>query len=148
MMDRTQVTSEILKAKRKLNLTWGDIAEAIERSESWTATALLGQATLSIEEAEKVGSLLDLSEEIVETLTLVPYRGTTVQMPPTDPLIYRFYEILLVYGPAIKELIHEKFGDGIMSAIDYEMDIKKLEDPKGDRVIVTLNGKFLPYKKW
>lgn len=148
MMERTQVTSEILKAKRKLNLTWGDIAEAIERSESWTATALLGQATLSTEEAEKVGSLLDLSEEIVETLTLVPYRGTTVQMPPTDPLIYRFYEILLVYGPAIKELIHEKFGDGIMSAIDYEMDIKKLEDPKGDRVIVTLNGKFLPYKKW
>ncbi|TWI59083.1 cyanase [Halalkalibacter nanhaiisediminis] len=147
-MERTQVTSEILKAKRKLNLTWGDIAEAIERSESWTATALLGQATLSTEEAEKVGSLLDLSEEIVETLTLVPYRGTTVQMPPTDPLIYRFYEILLVYGPAIKELIHEKFGDGIMSAIDYEMDIKKLEDPKGDRVIVTLNGKFLPYKKW
>lgn len=69
-------------------------------------------------------------------------------MPPTDPLIYRFYEILLVYGPAIKDLIHEKFGDGIMSAIDYEFDIQRIEDPKGDRVLVTLNGKFLPYKKW
>ncbi|WP_046181425.1 cyanase [Domibacillus tundrae] len=147
-MERTQATTEILSAKRKLNLKWDDIAQAIERSESWTATALLGQATLSIEEAEKVGALLELSEEAVESLTVVPYRGTTVQMPPTDPLIYRFYEILLVYGPAIKDLIHEKFGDGIMSAIDYEMDIQKLEDPKGDRVLVTLNGKFLPYKKW
>ena len=147
-MERSQATTEILSAKRKLNLKWIDIAQTIERSESWTATALLGQATLSIEEAEKVGTLLELSKETVESLTVVPYRGTTVQMPPTDPLIYRFYEILLVYGPAIKDLIHEKFGDGIMSAIDYEMDIQKLEDPKGDRVLVTLNGKFLPYKKW
>ncbi|OLN22400.1 cyanase [Domibacillus antri] len=147
-MEKTKTTSEILSAKRKLNLKWTDIAQTIERSESWTATALLGQATLSTEEAEKVGTLLELSNEAVESLTVVPYRGTTVQMPPTDPLIYRFYEILLVYGPAIKELIHEKFGDGIMSAIDYEMDIQKLEDPKGDRVLVTLNGKFLPYKKW
>ncbi|MCP1136195.1 cyanase [Paenibacillus polysaccharolyticus] len=147
-MERTQTTQLILKAKRKLGLKWIDIANAIGRSESWTATALLGQATLSEEESEKVGSLLELDRDAIESLTVVPYRGTTVSMPPTDPLIYRFYEILLVYGPAIKDLIHEKFGDGIMSAIDYEMDIQRVEDPKGDRVLVTLNGKFLPYKKW
>ncbi|OMP66334.1 cyanase [Domibacillus epiphyticus] len=147
-MERSQATIEILNAKRKLQLKWSDIAQSIERSESWTATALLGQATLSVDESEKAGTLLDLSKDTVESLTIVPYRGTTVQMPPTDPLLYRFYEILLVYGPAIKDLIHEKFGDGIMSAIDYEMDIQKVEDPKGDRVLVTLNGKFLPYKKW
>ncbi len=93
-------------------------------------------------------ALLDIGDEVIEALTNVPYRGTTVSMPPTDPLLYRFYEILLVYGPTIKDLIHEKFWDGIMSAIDYEMDIKRLEVPKGDRVLVTLNGKFLPYKKW
>lgn len=147
-MERTQATKVILDAKRNLGLKWGDIASAIGRSEAWTATALLGQATLSMDEAQKVGALLNLSDEIIESLTVVPYRGTTVQMPPSDPVIYRFYEILLVYGPAIKELIHEKFGDGIMSAIDFEMDIKRVEDPKGDRVLVTLNGKFLPYKKW
>jgi cyanate lyase len=147
-LDRTQATKSTLNAKRKLGLKWIEIANVIERSESWTATALLGQATLSQEEAQKVGALLDLSNEVIECFTVVPYRGTTVEMPPTDPLIYRFYEILLVYGPAIRELIHEKFGDGIMSAIDYEMDIKRIEDPKGDRVLVTLNGKFLPYRKW
>jgi cyanate lyase len=147
-MDRKQTTKIIVDAKRKIGLKWIDIANVIERSETWTATALLGQATLSSEEALKVGALLDLSDVVVESLTVVPYRGTTIEMPPTDPLIYRFYEILLVYGPAIKDLIHEKFGDGIMSAIDYEMDIKRIEDPKGDRVLVTLNGKFLPYKKW
>lgn len=147
-MDRTQTTKVIVEAKRRLGLKWAEIANVIERSETWTATALLGQATLSLEEAQKIGALLDLNDEAIESLTVVPYRGTTVQMPPTDPLIYRLYEILLVYGPAIKDLIHEKFGDGIMSAIDYEMDIKRVEDPKGDRVLVTLNGKFLPYKKW
>lgn len=147
-MEREQATKIILDAKRKLSLTWVDIANAIDRSETWVATALLGQGTLSLEEAQKIGSLLDLSDEAVDALTVVPYRGTTVQMPPTDPLIYRFYEILLVNGPAIKDIIHEKFGDGIMSAIDFNMDIQRVEDPNGDRVKVTLNGKFLPYKKW
>lgn len=147
-MEREQATKIIVDAKRKLGLKWADIANVIEYSEAWTATALLGQATLSKEEAVRVGTLLELTDEVVECLTVVPYRGTTVQMPPTDPLIYRFYEMLLVYGPAIKDIIHEKFGDGIMSAIDFEMDIKRIEDPKGDRVLVSLNGKFLPYKKF
>ena len=147
-MERAEVTRRIVEAKRKLGLKWIDIASVIDRSEAWTATALLGQGTLTNEESAKVGDLLGLDPEAVAALTVIPYRGTTVPMPPTDPLIYRFYEILLVYGPAIKDLIHENFGDGIMSAIDYEMDIQRVEDPKGDRVVVTLNGKFLTYKKW
>lgn len=91
---------------------------------------------------------MELDQGVAECLTEVPYRGTAIQMPPTDPLLYRFYEILLVYGPGMKEIIHEKFGDGIMSAIDFEMDIKRVPDPKGDRVLMMLNGKFLPYKKF
>lgn len=147
-MERDQATKVIVEAKRKLGLKWIDIANAVGRSETWVATALLGQGTLSLEEAQKVGSVLDLNEDVVDALTVVPYRGATVQMPPTDPVLYRFYEILLVNGPAIKDIIHEKFGDGIMSAIDFNMDIQRVADPNGDRVQVTLNGKFLPYKKW
>ncbi|AQZ48312.1 cyanate hydratase CynS [Paenibacillus larvae subsp. larvae] len=147
-MERELAGKIIVEAKRKLGLKWADIAKVIDRSEAWTASALLGQATLSNEEAEQVASLLELDQEVAECLTEVPYRGTTIQMPPTDPLLYRFYEMLLVYGPGMKEIIHEKFGDGIMSAIDFEMDIKRVPDPKGDRVLMMLNGKFLPYKKF
>lgn len=147
-MDREHAGKIIVEAKRKLGLKWADIAKVLGRSEAWTASALLGQATLSNEEAEQVASLLELDQEIIECLTEVPYRGTKIQMPPTDPLLYRFYEMILVYGPGIKEVIHEKFGDGIMSAIDFELDIKRVPDPKGDRVQIMLNGKFLPYKKF
>ncbi|ATY84247.1 cyanase [Kyrpidia spormannii] len=147
-MEKAEVTRQVIEAKQRLGLKWKDIAGAIGRSEAWTATALLGQAPLSPEEAQKVGSLLELPEDAVQALTVIPYRGTTVPMPPTDPVLYRFYEILLVYGPALKELIHEKFGDGIMSAIDFEMSVRRVEDPKGDRVQVVMNGKFLPYRKW
>ena len=103
---------------------------------------------MSVAEAKKVGEILELDEDVVKSLTQIPLRGTLTQMPPTDPLLYRFYEALLVYGPTFKELIHEKFGEGIMSAIDFELDIQKKEDPKGDRVVITLNGKFLPYRTW
>jgi cyanate lyase len=147
-MDRQTVAQKILEAKAAKGLTWAEISAPSDHSECWVVAALLGQATMSQAEAETVGNLLDLDEEVVTSLTQIPYRGAGVQMPPTDPLIYRFYEIVMGYGSTFKELIQEKFGEGIMSAIDFEMDIQKKEDPKGDRVIVTLNGKFLPYKKW
>lgn len=147
-MNREEATKKILEAKAKKGLTWNEIAAVCQNSESWVVTALLGQATMTGPEAEKIGVLLDLDSEVVDALTQIPHRGTVMQMPPTDPLLYRFYEALLVYGPTFKELIHEKFGEGIMSAIDFELDIQKKEDPKGDRVVITMNGKFLPYRKW
>jgi len=103
---------------------------------------------LSRDEATKVGALLDLPEAAVAWLQVVPYKGALPTVVPTDPLIYRFYELISVYGTSIKELIHEEFGDGIMSAIDFSMDIQREADPKGDRVKIVLNGKFLPYKTY
>lgn len=146
-MDRHVVTQKILDAKFRLKLTWADIAHAVGRSEVWTTAACLGQATCSYDEITKLVTVLDLAPEELETLSIVPHRGDTPKIPQ-DPTIYRLYEILLVYGDTIKELIHEKFGDGIMSAIDFMMDIDRKPDPAGDRVIITMNGKFLPYKKW
>jgi len=147
-MDKKEAKLKILEAKAKKGLTWSEIARALQRSEVWTTAALLGQHPLSPSEAETVTALLELEPEVAVSLTKPPFRGEETIMPPRDSVIYRFYEIILVYGPAIKELIHEKFGDGIMSAIDFEMDIQRVEDPKGDRVVVTMNGKFLPYRKW
>lgn len=147
-MNRKEVTQKILESKVAKGLTWNEIAMAGENSESWIVTALLGQATMTRSEAEKIGKLLELDEEVIQALTLIPHRGDGMQMPPTDPILYRLYEMLLVYGPTIKELIQEKLGEGIMSAIDFELDVQKKEDPKGDRVILTMNGKFLPYRKW
>lgn len=148
-MTRHECTQAILEAKQRLGLTWQTIAQAVGKSEVWVATALLGQATMTTEEASRVGQVLELGEETIRPLTQVPYRGELIQdIPPRDPTLYRLYEILLVYGPAMKEIIHEKFGDGIMSAIDFHVDIQREENPNGDRVAITLNGKFLPYKKW
>ena len=109
---------------------------------------LHGQASVSADEAAKLTKALGLDEEVIRVLQECPSKGALGQTVPTDPLIYRFYEIMQVYGPAIKDIIHEQFGDGIMSAIDFEMDIKKQPDPKGDRIVLTFNGKFLPYRKW
>lgn len=147
-MKREETVSLILKAKENKGLKWSEIAAQVGASEVWVTTVLLGQGTFTEEQAKKAGDVLELEEEVVRALTTVPYRGTMVQMPPTDPVLYRLYEVLLVYGPAIKELIHEKFGDGIMSAIDFDMDMKRVEDPKGDRVSIAMTGKFLSYKKW
>ncbi|MFE5429187.1 cyanase [Peribacillus simplex] len=147
-MNRKEATQKILEAKVAKGLTWNEIAKESENSETWVVTALLGQATMTSSEAEKMGELLDLDEEAIQALTLIPHRGEVMQMPPTDPILYRLYEMLLVYGPTIKELIQEKIGEGIMSAIDFELDVQKKEDTKGDRVILTLDGKFLPYRKW
>ncbi|KQL41369.1 cyanate hydratase [Bacillus sp. FJAT-25509] len=147
-MNRKEATQKIIEAKIAKGLTWEEISKVSENSESWVVTALLGQATMTRPEAEKMAELLGLNEEVVQALTIIPHRGDAMQMPPTDPILYRLYEMLLVYGPTIKELIQEKVGEGIMSAIDFELGVEKKEDPNGDRVILTLNGKFLPYRKW
>jgi cyanate lyase len=147
-MNRQDVTEMILSAKRKKGLKWYDIAKKIGHSKEWVTAAMLGQMTLTKIEAEKAGKLFGLDKEAVQILQEVPYKGSLPTAVPTDPLIYRWYEIVSVYGSTIKELIHEEFGDGIMSAIDFSMDIERQPDPKGDRVKVVLSGKFLPYKTY
>jgi cyanate lyase len=141
------MTEAILLAKAAKKIKWEVLAKELGLSEVFTTSACLGQNTFSKEEAEKLGTLLELSPEVVNALQVFPTKGEG-QVVPSDPLIYRFFEICYVYGPTLKEVIQEKMGDGIMSAIDFTMNIEKVEDPKGDRVKVTLNGKFLPYKKW
>lgn len=147
-MNRSDVTEKILSAKRMKGLKWIDIAKKIGHSKEWVTAAMLGQMTLTKIEAEKAGKLFGLDKEAVLILQEVPYKGSLPTAVPTDPLIYRWYEIVSVYGSTIKELIHEEFGDGIMSAIDFSMDIERQPDPKGDRVRVVLSGKFLPYKTY
>ncbi len=147
-MTRTEATERILDAKQQKGLSFAAIAEAVGRSPVWVTSALLGQATMSADEAAKVTTLLGLGHEEAAALQEIPTRGTIGHTVPTDPTLYRFYEMLQVYGTTFKALLHETFGDGIMSAIDFEADIKKISDPKGDRVVITLNGKFLPYRKW
>ena len=147
-MDRQTVTQKIISAKVKKGLKWGDIATKLGHSKEWTTAACLGQMTFSKAQAEVAQGLFDLTDEEVAWLQIVPYKGSLPTPVPTDPLIYRWYEIVSVYGSTIKELIHEEFGDGIMSAIDFSMDIQREPDPKGDRVNVVLSGKFLPYKTY
>jgi len=147
-MNRDEATEKILEAKKKKGLTFEAIAKAIGRHKVWTTAALLGQATMSADEARKAVEVLGLGPDVAAALQEFPTKGSLDATVPVDPLIYRFHEITQVYGTTIKAIIHEMFGDGIMSAIDFTMDIQKQEDPKGDRVVVTMNGKFLPYKKW
>ena len=147
-MTRVEATERLLAARLQKGLTFQEIAEAVGRHPVWVTAALFGQATMSETEAQKVVDLLGLGSEVADALQEVPSRGSLDEAVPVDPTIYRFYEMIQVYGTTMKALIHEMFGDGIMSAIDFEMDIKKVEDPHGDRVVVTYNGKFLPYKKW
>lgn len=147
-MTRDEVTLLILANKRRKQLKWAHLGEAIEQSKEWTTAALMGQMTLTSEQAETVGSLLELPAEAIEMLQVVPYKGSLPTTVPTDPLIYRFYELVNVYGTTFKELIHEEFGDGIMSAIDFSMDIKREPNSNGDRVNIVMSGKFLPYKMY
>jgi cyanate lyase len=144
--DRTEVTQMIRAAKVRKGLTWAVVAKEIGVSKEWTTAACLGQMTFTKPQAETIGKLFDLPDEAVAWLQVAPYKGSLPTAVPTDPLVYRWYEIVSVYGTTIKELIHEEFGDGIMSAIDFSMDIQREPDPKGDRVHVVLSGKFLPYK--
>ena len=147
-MNRLEATERILAAKKEKGLTFEAIARAVGKHKVWVTSALLGQSTMTAEQAHRVVSLLGLEPEVAAALQEYPSKGSVGQPVPVDPLIYRFHEITQVYGTTLKALIHEMFGDGIMSAIDFEMDIQKKEDPKGDRVVVTMSGKFLPYKKW
>ena len=147
-MTREEATQQILAAQQAKGLSWEEIARHVGRHKVWTTAALLGQHPMSPTEAQGAAQALGLGPEVAAALQQYPTRGTLESAVPVDPTIYQFYELIQVYGTTIKTLIHEMFGDGIMSAIDFEMDIQKLEDPKGDRVVVTLNGKFLPYKKF
>jgi cyanate lyase len=147
-MNRHKVTELIVAAKLSKNLKWADLADKIGLSKEWTTAALLGQMTLTKAQADIIGQALDLPAEAIAQLQVVPYKGSLPTAVPTDPLLYRFYELINVYGTSIKSLIHEEFGDGIMSAIDFSMDIQREANPNGDRVKIVLNGKFLPYKTY
>jgi cyanate lyase len=141
------ITEMLLAAKKKAGLSFADLGGLVGRDEVWVAALFYGQARASDEEAGKLASALGLEPAATETLTGFPTKGLG-PVVPTDPLIYRLYEIMQVYGMPLKAVIHEKFGDGIMSAIDFTMHVDKEADPKGDRVKLTMSGKFLPYKKW
>ena len=143
---RDQVTEHLVSNKVRLGIQWSDVANEVGLSKEWVTAACLGQMAMEKAHAEVVGKIFELSDEEVAWLQIVPYKGSLPTAVPTDPLIYRWYEVVNVYGTTIKELIHEEFGDGIMSAIDFSMDIQREPDPKGDRMNVVLSGKFLSYK--
>lgn len=146
-MNQQQLTEILFTAKKQKGLKFADLETVLGRDEVWVAALFYGQARAELDEAQKLGQALGLDAEAVEALQEFPLKGLG-PMVPTDPLIYRFYEILQVYGMPLKAIIHEKFGDGIMSAIDFSMSVEKETDPKGDRVHISMSGKFLPYKKW
>ena len=147
-MSRIDVTEKIITYKVAKGIKWSDVAAKVGLSKEWTTAACLGQMTLTAEQANVVAEMFDLSDSEKKWLTVVPYKGSLPTSVPTDPLIYRFYEPVNVYGTTFKELIHEEFGDGIMSAIDFKMDLKREPNPAGDRVSITMSGKFLPYKTY
>ena len=147
-MSRLDVTEKIIATKVAKGLKWADVAPEVGLSKEWVTAACLGQMTLDAGQAAVIARLFDLSEAEARWLQVVPYKGSLPTSVPTDPLIYRFHELVSVYGTTFKELIHEEFGDGIMSAIDFRMDLQREPDPKGDRVSITMSGKFLPYKTY
>ena len=147
-MSFPESTQLLLKAKKEKGLTFADIGNLLGLDEVWIASLFYGQSTASDEESDQLLTTLGLGTELKEILTTPPVKGSLDPVIPTDPLIYRFYEIMQVYGMPMKDVIQEKFGDGIMSAIDFTINVDKVEDPKGDRVKVSMCGKFLPYKKW
>jgi cyanate lyase len=147
-MKREDVTDLIVFRKMKKGIKWPDVASAVGAAKEWTAAACLGQMQMTKKQAEAVGKLFDLPDEAVMLLQTVPYKGSLPTAVPTDPLIYRFYELVNVYGTTFKALIHEEFGDGIMSAIDFDMDLARLPNEKGDRVKIVMSGKYLQYKTY
>lgn len=148
-MEKGEMCSKILAAKKAKGFSWRTLGEAVGMSEVWVASCCYGENSMTPETATKLCAALELSKDFEQALLEYPTKGHSLaQTVPTDPLIYRFYEIMQVYGATMKDVIQEKFGDGIMSAIDFKLDIHKEQHPKGDRVVVTMNGKFLPYGKW
>lgn len=146
-MNKQSMTDAIVSAKVAKGLTWEKIGQDLDLSPVWLASACLGMNSASKAQAEAIINYLGLDTEVATALEAYPTKEWD-KVVPQDPLVYRLYEIIGVYGPTLKEVIQEKFGDGIMSAIDFSMEVDKVEDPKGDRVLLTLNGKFLPYKSW
>ena len=146
-MTKDDMTLAILSARKTLGMSWETLAKEVGLAPVFVTSACLGMNTLKRDYADKLVATLGLDSAVSEALQTFPHKSWE-KLVPTDPVIYRLYEIVGVYGETIKELIHEKFGDGIMSAIDFSMHIDKAENPAGDRVVVTMNGKFLPYKSW
>lgn len=146
-MTKIEMTEEIMAAKKSSGLSWEEISEKVSLGSVFLTSACLGKNSLKKEPAEKLCEVLGMSAEVAEALQAYPNKTWDFTIPQ-DPVVYRFYEVVGVYGETIKEIIGEKFGDGIMSAIDFSMDIDKEENPLGDRVVITMNGKFLPYKSW
>ncbi len=147
-MSRLNVTEKIITARISKGLKWSDVADKVGLSKEWVTAACLGQMALNSEHAAVVGDLFGLTVDERQWLMVPPYRGSLPTSVPTDPLVYRFHELVSVYGTTFKELIHEEFGDGIMSAIDFHMDLQREPHPQGDRVKITMSGKFLPYKPY
>ena len=147
-MSRDAVTAKIVAAKVAKNISWASVAKKVGQCKEWTTAACLGQMTLTPAQAKVVGKIFELNDDDIAWLQRVPFKGSLPTAVPTDPLIYRFHELVNVYGTTLKELIHEEFGDGIMSAIDFSMDLTREPDPKGDRVHIVMSGKFLPYKTY
>jgi cyanate lyase len=149
-MTREELTQKILAQKAKTGVKWADIAKRVGKSKEWTATAVMGQMAMKKDQAEAAAAALglNLSQDEILMMTAVPYRGSIGQTVPTDPLIYRFYEIMQVFGASMKSMVEEEFGDGIMSAIDFKLSGEREPDPAGDRVKITYSGKFLPYKTY
>ncbi len=145
---KTELGLKITARKKELGLSWADIAARIGHAPVWTCAACLGQMSMTAETAQKTADLLGLTAAEAELLAAIPYRGSLPTAVPTDPLIYRFYELVSVYGTTWKELIQEEFGDGIMSAIDFDMTLERQPDQKGDRVKIVMSGKFLSYKRY
>ncbi|TLP79371.1 cyanase [Nesterenkonia sphaerica] len=146
MVSKRDAAEHIRLARHRAGLTWAQIADELGCDKEWSTAALLGGHPMTASQATKVQELLNVDDDVVEALQMQPYRGPLNDDVTTDPTIYRFHEALTVYGPAIKELIHEEFGDGIMSAINFQLNIQRRQDPDGDRVVVTFDGKFLDYK--
>ena len=146
MVTKQEAADAVRAATVRLGLSWAQLADTVGEPVAWTVSALLGQQPMTREQAANAVQALGLGEDVRDALELQPTRGALDAPVPADPTIYRFYEIVQVYGPTIKELIHEEFGDGIMSAINFRFDVKRVPDPAGDRVVVTLDGKFLPYQ--
>lgn len=148
LMAISKITEKLLAAKKAQGISFADLEKVLDRDEVWIAAVIYRQASASLDEAQKIVSALGLEDEMAQVLSEPPLKGSLDAGVPVDPLIYRFYEIMQVYGMPLKAVIHEKFGDGIMSAIDFTLDVEKEEDPKGDRVKIIMSGKFLAYKKW
>ena len=146
-MDKLTMTETIIATKLEKGLSWETMGKELEMSPVWLASACLGMNSAPPEKASAIVKYLELGDEVATALEAFPTKIWD-QAVPTDPLIYRLYEVVGVYGETLKQVIQEKFGDGIMSAIDFSMEVDKEENPKGDRVVLTMNGKFLPYKSW